>query len=90
MSGIAAADLGGNGDLLAQLGENLPALRIDGAFEVLNLRPFAMSCHIVSIGSLCASAVGTLSPFIQHHPEPQKKPIFGRRGLCGQGGEINR
>ena len=40
---VAAAQLGGDGDFLAQLREDLPALRVHRAFEVLDLCPFAMS-----------------------------------------------
>ena len=42
MSGTAAADFGGNGDFAAQLGKNLPALGVNRALEVLDLRPFAV------------------------------------------------
>ena len=43
---VTTAQLGGDGDFLAQLRENLPALRIQGAFEVLHFGPLAMTCHI--------------------------------------------
>ena len=45
--GITPAELRGNGDLLAQLGEDLSALGIQCAFEVLNFRPLAMSGHVL-------------------------------------------
>jgi len=43
--GIAAGELCGDGDFLAELGKNLAAFGVNGALEVFYLRPFAMSGH---------------------------------------------
>ena len=42
---VAAADFGRDADFLAQLRKDFGALRIDGPFQVLDLRPFAVSSH---------------------------------------------
>ena len=42
---IRPADLYRDGDFLAEFGEYFPALRVDGTFEVLHLRPFTVSIH---------------------------------------------
>ena len=42
---ITAGEPGGNGDFLAQLGKNPGALGVNGAFEMLYLRPLAVTGH---------------------------------------------
>jgi hypothetical protein len=42
---VAARQFGRDGDFAAQLGEYLPALRINRSLEVFDLRPFAVTGH---------------------------------------------
>jgi hypothetical protein len=45
---VAAAHLGGHGDFLDQLGEDLAALGILATLAVLDVGPLRMSCHVDS------------------------------------------
>jgi len=44
-SGISSRDLSGDRDLFPKLRKYLPALGVDSTFEVLHLRPFAVTGH---------------------------------------------
>src|SRR5262249_56649102 len=43
--GITPTELGGDGDLLDKPGEDLALLSIRGRLAVLDVRPFAVTCH---------------------------------------------
>ena len=58
---IAAAHLGGHGDFLDQFGEDLAALGILPALAMLDIGPFGVSGHVVSLVPCCGLEFGNSS-----------------------------
>jgi hypothetical protein len=67
---ITAAELGGDGDLLDDPGEQLAALLVLATLAVLDVGPFGMAGHVSCVPSWMPDVVGTRGGAWQHSPPP--------------------